>query len=59
VVNSAAQPAGKALTTATAEVKWLNGFSLAASFEGEFLQHDPVLRGQGSGALGVVKPRAN
>ena len=25
-----------ALTTASAEMKWLNGFSLAATFEGEF-----------------------
>ena len=25
-----------ALTTATAEVKWMNGFSLAGTFEGEF-----------------------
>jgi hypothetical protein len=24
------------LTTASAEMKWLNGFSLAATFEGEF-----------------------
>lgn len=36
VVNGAAQAADNALTTASAEVKWLNGFSLAATFEGEF-----------------------
>jgi len=36
VVNGAAQAADKALTTASAEVKWRNGFSLAGTFEGEF-----------------------
>ena len=35
-VNGAAQSADKALTTASAEVKWMSGFSLAATFEGEF-----------------------
>jgi fibronectin-binding autotransporter adhesin len=36
VVNGAARAADAALTTASAEVKWLNGFSVAATFEGEF-----------------------
>jgi hypothetical protein len=36
VVNGAAQGADKALMTASAEMKWLNGFSLAGTFEGEF-----------------------
>jgi uncharacterized protein with beta-barrel porin domain len=36
VVNGAAQAHDTALTTASAEMKWLNGFSLAATFEGEF-----------------------
>ena len=36
VVNGAAQAHDAALTTASAEVKWLNGFSVAATFEGEF-----------------------
>ena len=36
VVNGAAQARDAALTTASAEVKWLNDFSLAATFEGEF-----------------------
>jgi autotransporter-associated beta strand protein len=36
VVNGAAQARDAALTTASAEMKWLNGFSLAATFEGEF-----------------------
>jgi uncharacterized protein with beta-barrel porin domain len=36
VVNGAAQGRDAALTTASAEMKWLNGFSLAAAFESEF-----------------------
>ncbi|MDP1911265.1 MAG: autotransporter domain-containing protein, partial [Hyphomicrobium sp.] len=36
VVNGAAQAKDAALTTASAEMKWQNGFSLAATFEGEF-----------------------
>jgi autotransporter-associated beta strand protein len=36
VVNGAAQAHDSALATASAEMKWLNGFSLAATFEGEF-----------------------
>ena len=36
VVNGAAQARNSALTTASAEVKWLNGWSAAATFEGEF-----------------------
>jgi uncharacterized protein with beta-barrel porin domain len=36
VVNGAAQAHDAALTTASAEVKWLNGWSAAATFEGEF-----------------------
>ena len=36
VVNGAAQAHNSALTTASAEMKWMNGFSLAATFEGEF-----------------------
>jgi uncharacterized protein with beta-barrel porin domain len=36
VVNGAAQASDAALTTASAEVKWRNGFSLAGTFEGEF-----------------------
>jgi autotransporter-associated beta strand protein len=36
VVNGAAQAHDSALTTASAEMKWLNGFALAATFEGEF-----------------------
>ena len=36
VVNGAAQAPDAALVTASAEKKWLNGFSLAGTFEGEF-----------------------
>jgi uncharacterized protein with beta-barrel porin domain len=36
VVNGAAQAKDSALTTASAEIKWINGWSAAATFEGEF-----------------------
>jgi uncharacterized protein with beta-barrel porin domain len=36
VVNGAAPAHDAALTTAAAEMKWQNGFSLGAAFEGEF-----------------------
>jgi uncharacterized protein with beta-barrel porin domain len=36
VVNGAAQASDAALTTASAEMKWMNGWSAAATFEGEF-----------------------
>ena len=36
VVNGAAQAHDAALTTASAEIKWLSGWSAAATFEGEF-----------------------
>jgi outer membrane autotransporter protein len=36
VVNGAGQAPDAALVTASAEMKWLNGFSLAGTFEGEF-----------------------
>jgi uncharacterized protein with beta-barrel porin domain len=36
VVNGAAQASDAALVTGSAEMKWLNGISLAATFEGEF-----------------------
>jgi hypothetical protein len=46
-IGGAAQSADKALTTATAEVKWLNGFSLAATFEGEFSETTQSYAGKG------------
>jgi uncharacterized protein with beta-barrel porin domain len=36
VVNGAAQASDSALTTVSAEMKWMNGWSVAATFEGEF-----------------------
>ncbi|MBR1018954.1 autotransporter domain-containing protein [Bradyrhizobium viridifuturi] len=36
VVNGAAQATDSALTTASVEMKWRNGWSAAATFEGEF-----------------------
>ncbi len=36
VVNGAAQAHDSALVTAAAEMKWLNGWSAAAIFEGQF-----------------------
>ncbi|MGL3214345.1 autotransporter domain-containing protein [Bradyrhizobium sp. BR 1433] len=36
VVNGAAMAADSALVTASSEMKWLNGWSAAATFEGEF-----------------------
>jgi uncharacterized protein with beta-barrel porin domain len=36
VVNGARHASDSALTTASAEMKWLNGWSTAATFEGEF-----------------------
>jgi len=36
VVNGAAQASDSALTTASAEMKWINGWSVAVTFEGEF-----------------------
>ncbi|MDE5445986.1 autotransporter domain-containing protein [Bradyrhizobium sp. CSA207] len=36
VVNGARQASDSALTTASAEMKWLSGWSIAATFEGEF-----------------------
>ena len=36
VVNGAAQASDSALVTTSAEMKWQNGWSAAAAFEGEF-----------------------
>jgi autotransporter-associated beta strand protein len=47
VVNGAAQAHDAALTTASAEMKWLNGFSLAATFEGEFSDVTKSYAGKG------------
>ena len=47
VVNGAAQARDAALTTASAEMKWSNGFSLAATFEGEFSNVSRSYAGKG------------
>jgi uncharacterized protein with beta-barrel porin domain len=47
VVNGAAQSPDKALTTASAEVKWRNGFSLMGTFEGEFASNVRSYAGKG------------
>jgi uncharacterized protein with beta-barrel porin domain len=47
VVGGAAQASDSALVTASAEKKWLNGWSAAATFEGEFSQVTASYAGKG------------
>jgi uncharacterized protein with beta-barrel porin domain len=47
VVNGAAPAHDSALVTASAEMKWLNGFSLAGTFEGEFSNVTTSYAGKG------------
>ena len=47
VVNGAAQASESALTTASAEMKWLNGWSAAATFDGEFSDVTQSYAGKG------------
>jgi T5SS/PEP-CTERM-associated repeat protein/autotransporter-associated beta strand protein len=47
VVNGAAQASDSALVTASAEKKWLNGWSAAATFEGEFSSVSTSYAGKG------------
>jgi T5SS/PEP-CTERM-associated repeat protein len=47
VVNGAAQAHDAALTTASAEMKWTNGWSAAATFEGEFSNVTTSYAGKG------------
>jgi uncharacterized protein with beta-barrel porin domain len=47
VVNGAAQASDSALTTASAELKWRNGWSAAATFEGEFSNVTTSYAGRG------------
>ena len=47
VVNGAAQAHDAALTTASAELKWTNGWAVAATFEGEFSQVTRSYAGKG------------
>jgi uncharacterized protein with beta-barrel porin domain len=48
VVNGAVQAHDSALTTASAEVKWRNGWSAAATFEGEFSDVTRSYAGKGA-----------
>jgi uncharacterized protein with beta-barrel porin domain len=47
VVNGAALASDAALVTASAETRWLNGFSVAATFEGEFSDVTESYAGKG------------
>ena len=47
VVGGPAPTPDAALVTASAERKWLNGFSLVATFEGEFSQATRSYAGKG------------
>ena len=47
VVNGAAQASDSALVTASAEMKWMNGWSAAATFEGEFSEVTESYAGKG------------
>jgi autotransporter-associated beta strand protein len=46
-VNGAAQAADAALTTASVEMKWMNGWSAAGTFEGEFSNVTTSYAGKG------------
>ncbi|MDO8396184.1 MAG: autotransporter domain-containing protein [Bradyrhizobium sp.] len=48
VVNGARAAADSALTTVSAEMRWLNGWSTAASFEGEFSNATRSYAGKGT-----------
>jgi len=47
IVSGAAQAHDAALATASAELKWRNGFSVAATFEGEFSNATTSYAGKG------------
>ena len=47
VVDGAAQASDSALVTASAEMKWMNGWSAAATFEGEFSDVTESYAGKG------------
>jgi len=47
VVNGAAQASDSALTTASAELKWTNNWSVAVTFEGEFSNVTSSYAGKG------------
>ena len=47
VVNGARQAADAALVTGSAEMKWINGWSIAGTFEGEFSNVTASYAGKG------------
>jgi autotransporter-associated beta strand protein len=47
VVNGAAQARDSALTTASAQIKWISGWSIAGTFEGEFSSVTSSYAGKG------------
>ena len=47
LVNGAAQASNSALVTGAAEMKWLNGWTTAATFEGEFSNVTRTYAGKG------------
>jgi uncharacterized protein with beta-barrel porin domain len=48
VVNGAAQARDSALTTSSVEMSWLNGWTAAATFEGEFSNVTRSYTGKGA-----------
>jgi len=52
VVNGAAQARDSALASASAETRWMNGFSIAATFEGEFSETVTTARDHPRTAIG-------
>ena len=55
VVNGARPDADSALVSAGAEMKWLNGFSMAGIFEGEFSGNVTELCRQGRRQIQLVR----
>ena len=53
-VNGAAQGSDAALTTASAEIRWFNGWSAAATFEGEFSNVTTSYAGKGTIRYGNI-----
>jgi uncharacterized protein with beta-barrel porin domain len=47
VVNGAAQAADSALTTLSVEMRWMNGWSVAGTFDGEFSNNTSAYAGKG------------
>ena len=51
LVNGAGQAPNSALASASAELKWTSGWSVAGTFDGEFSRRDPQLLRQGRRAV--------